>query len=119
MNRAQNASEDFFVRFFMLWTSFNAWMSCITEADSDADMLRDLGRDKRLNQFFTQIMQENRKFSDRVEQFAMMWPVFNVHSITQKFGPNHVYTFETRNQLLASIIKDKEIWRRPRVIGPH
>lgn len=63
IRRAQNMRphpdhpEREFDRFVALWMAFNAWGMCVTLAETDAEMIRALSRDRDVEEVFEHIIQ--------------------------------------------------------------
>ncbi len=52
MRHLAERPEREFERFAALWMAFNAWGMCVTLAETDAAMIRDLGRDRDVQEIF-------------------------------------------------------------------
>jgi hypothetical protein len=53
-------AQSEFDRFNCLWTAFNAWGMCVTLADTDAAMLRQLKTDQRVRHVFDETMRASQ-----------------------------------------------------------
>ena len=64
--RAKDAGDgqrhDSFDTFMRLWCGFNNWAMRVTEADTDADMIRALAESSALNKAFARLFEENNEF---------------------------------------------------------
>jgi hypothetical protein len=104
--------------FFLLWLSFNNWMGCVTGMERDAEMIRDLGNDVRLNTAFvdltTNVRNRNQdQFQGDLRDFSRLWPVFKAQDVIAKHGLEYSYRFATRREFNAAIVNDATIKRKP------
>jgi hypothetical protein len=60
----------------VLWMSFNAWGSILTEEDRDAEMLNRLAADQRAADTFRDRLASDADFAAAVRKFAEYWPIF-------------------------------------------
>jgi hypothetical protein len=70
-----------FEPFIRLWISFNAWAARVTGAEYDAAMVKALANSREMNEAFSKLRMESRRFRDNVMRFASFWPIFSVVSI--------------------------------------
>ena len=87
-HRAKSAGErqdyDSFDAFTRLWTGFNQWGMRVTEADTDADMIRALAESPKLNRAFAELLERDEHSLAYAKVFAAFWPIFNVKDIRRK-----------------------------------
>jgi hypothetical protein len=92
--RAQYTDDDShydsFDAFTRLWTGFNQWGMRVTEAETDAEMIRTLATSRKLNKAFAEALEDNNETSTYAKVFAKMWPIFNVKDIRKK-GLRHQF----------------------------
>jgi hypothetical protein len=86
--RAKLAAEehpyDAFDAFTRLWFGFNNWAMRVTEADTDAEMIRSLAQSPALNRAFADWSDTNHQLRTYVRAFAVFWPIFNVKDARKK-----------------------------------
>ncbi len=70
-HRTPHAAFD---RFAVLWMAFNGWGMCVSLADTDAAMIRALGRDPDVTAVFNHVVRRDR-FRDRFERVAPSFPL--------------------------------------------
>jgi hypothetical protein len=75
---------DSFDAFTRLWTAFNNWGMRVTEADTDADMIRALAESPPLNKAFAELYADDNKLRTYARTFARFWPIFNVKDLRKK-----------------------------------
>jgi hypothetical protein len=110
--RAKDAGNgqyhDSFDAFTRLWFGFNNWAMRVTEADSDANMIRALAESSALNDAFARLFEESNEFRTYAAAFAKFWPIFNVKDLRKK---NMRYMFQELDRpayvkkLLAARVK--------------
>lgn len=64
------------IGFMVLWMSFNAWGSILTEEDRDAEMLERLAADQRIADTFRDRLTSDADFATAVHKFTEYWPIF-------------------------------------------
>lgn len=62
----------------------------VTEADTDAAMVRSLAQSRALNQAFADMSGTNHHLRTSARAFASFWPIFNVKDLRKK-GLRHQY----------------------------
>ena len=67
-----------------LWCGFNNWAMRVTEADTDADMIRGLAESPALNKAFATLLEGDNRLGVYARVFAKFWPIFNVKDIRKK-----------------------------------
>lgn len=68
------APHEAFDRFTALWTAFNGWGMCVSLAETDAAMIKALGRDPEVTAVFDHVTRDGR-FRDRFERAAPSFPL--------------------------------------------
>ena len=99
--RNADRQRSAFMSFVNIWMAFNGWMASVTGRETDADMIRDLANNERLNRTYTGLMGESRQFARLVTDFAAMWPVLNVRDVRKKLGRDVFWQLE-RGALIAA-----------------
>jgi hypothetical protein len=105
----RNEQSDFW-SFVNLWMGFNGWMECVTDANSDREMIDALANHLRLSSAYDVLMQ-NPNFRDQVEIFASMWPVLNVRDVRRKLGRDAHWRF-SHLELMEEVIR-QDVKREP------
>jgi hypothetical protein len=75
---------DSFDAFTRLWIGFNQWGMRVTEAETDAEMVRTLAQSPKMNKAFAELLANDGQTSTYAKVFAKMWPIFNVKDIRKK-----------------------------------
>jgi hypothetical protein len=78
-------SRTEFNSFASLWMAFNGWMECITDTNSDAEMINAICDNRRITDPYERLTRE-ADFRQQVERFVAMWPVINVRDAKRKIG---------------------------------
>ncbi|EJM63694.1 hypothetical protein PMI30_04078 [Pseudomonas sp. GM50] len=94
-----------FSSFVNLWMDFNGWMECVTDANTDAEMITALVSHQRLSDADDDLMKHCPDFQEKVEIFATMWPVLNVRDIRRKLGRDAFWRF-SREELMAEVVRE-------------
>lgn len=114
-DRAQrDVARDEYAGLMDLWVAFANWMACVTEAELDADMVRDVAANDRMRAAFERIAQEDPAFRAELVEFSMQWPIYRSQDIVQHYGREYPYRFSTREEFTASIAGDPRVRRSPR-----
>jgi len=94
--------------FLFLWASFNHWGARVTGAETDAEMISGLGRDRRLTQIFNDLVQEDRAFNSVIAAFSRQWPIFSVLHVRRAGLYEYMVEngrLDVRERLLAAGVK--------------
>jgi len=114
--RAKYAAEeqhyDTFDAFTRLWTGFNQWGMRVTEADTDADMIRRLAESPALDEAFAEAIEDGAQFLIYAKAFAVMWPIFNVKDIRRK-GLRHQFLGLDRPEYVRQMLS-RHVQHQPR-----
>ncbi|WLI10347.1 MULTISPECIES: hypothetical protein [Pseudomonas] len=94
-----------FSSFVNLWMGFNGWMECVTDANTDAEMITALVSHQRLSDAYDDLMKHCPDFQEKVEIFATMWPVLNVRDVRRKLGRDAFWRF-SREELMAEVVRE-------------
>ena len=94
-----------FSSFMNLWMGFNGWMECVTDANSDAQMITALANLQRLSDAYDNLMQHSPDFREMVEIFAAMWPVLTVRDVRRKLGRDAFWRF-SREELMEEVLRE-------------
>ncbi|WP_128931050.1 hypothetical protein [Bradyrhizobium zhanjiangense] len=70
------AESGLSIGFMVLWMSFNAWGSILTEGDKDIEMINRLAADQRIADTFRDRLASDADFSTTVQEFTNYWPIF-------------------------------------------
>ncbi len=89
-----------FTAFLFRWMAFNGWMSAVTLGNSDAEMVRAIIADPRLESEFDRLMLADLEFSEALKAFATLWPVLNLKDVRAKIGFDVFQRF-SRDEVLA------------------
>ena len=68
-------THEQFDRLICLWMAFNAWGMCVTLAESDATMLRALGRDGHANRVFDEILSYRGDLREKIASEEHNFPL--------------------------------------------
>lgn len=75
------SEEDPFESFIYCWIAFNAWGTCVTGIEQDGLQMRELRRDKSLNEIFSHLLSEDEPFKLAALEFRQYWPIFKVQAL--------------------------------------
>lgn len=106
IDRAQNIRrhpdhpEREFDRFVAFWMAFNAWGVCVTLAETGAEMIRQLGRDRDVEEIFNLILQ-NTDMARAFEQIAHNFPLPSFSDLL-RLDPNYNWRGH----------RDEEYWKK-------
>jgi len=113
--RARSAGSarhpDSFDAFTRLWTGFNNWGMRVTEADFDADMIRQLADSPALNAAFAELLAADNQGVSYARVFAKFWPIFNVKDLRKK-GLRHQFHELERPEYVRKML-DANVQRAP------
>ena len=73
-----------FEPFIFAWISFNAWGSCVTGEDRDAELVRRVANCPRLREMFENLRNEDANFKPVVQTFVDLWPIFKAQDIRRR-----------------------------------
>lgn len=90
-----------FNSFLSIWMAFNGWMSCVTNAATDAAMITAMAENGRVREAYDQLVRSSAEFNRHLTRFSAMWPVINVRDARNKLGRD-VFLHLSREQLLAA-----------------
>ncbi|WP_156525241.1 hypothetical protein [Chloroflexus islandicus] len=76
--------DEAFEPFIFTWFAFNGWAACVTEQDTDRDMINALALDERINSTFTSLIESDTKFKQISNRFFEFLPIFDVRSLQKK-----------------------------------
>ncbi len=78
--------DDCFEAFIYAWFAFNGWAACVTDRDEDYKYIDALKRDPTLCQKFSNLAADSDSpFGNYAEQFAKLWPIFDVRSLRRLY----------------------------------
>lgn len=103
LNATADSQPRLFTSFIYRWMAFNGWMSAITLEATDAAMVRTLAASSRLEGTYRQMLDNDRRFRQFVEDFSAFWPVLNVRDVRKKLGFD-AFRQHDRAALLAACI---------------
>jgi hypothetical protein len=113
-NAARNRpNHEPFVRFLELWMGFNNWAMRVTEADTDAEMVRKLGMSAALKSTFNSLMDNDRNFVGRVHSVVKYWPIFDVKDLRKK-GLRYRFSNLERPEYIARLLSGGSSINRPK-----
>lgn len=102
---ANENQRSTFSSFVNLWMGFNGWMECVTDTNSDAEMITALANHQRLSNAYDDLMKHFPDFREKVGKFASMWPVLNVRDVRRKLGRDAFWRF-SREELMSEAMRE-------------
>lgn len=76
--------EDAFEPFIYAWFAFNGWSACVTDSDSDREIIDALAADATISNDFISVIQNNQDILAIVEHFIDLLPIFDVKSLRRR-----------------------------------
>lgn len=73
--------EETFEPFIFSWFAFNAWAACVTDIDTDREIIDALASDQTINTDFLDLFQNNPSVSEKISSFSELLPIFDVKSL--------------------------------------
>jgi hypothetical protein len=107
-NEPNESPFQTFTGFIEVWVGFNAWAACVTQEDSDAEMIKRLASNRILNDVFASLIRNNPEFLVAVRNFSHFWPIFSFTSARKLRLENVFRDFsrdEARQKLLEANVK--------------
>jgi hypothetical protein len=93
--------ENSFEPFIFLWIAFNAWGTCVTKKEQDADIIDHLSRNPILRDDFRHLLNGDRKFQDIAMAFGRRWPVFSVMRLRRQHVPVQYADYTSRKKRIC------------------
>jgi len=76
------SEEDSFGPFIFVWFAFNGWAPCVTDKDSDRDIIDALAADPQINSDFADAVDKaDSNVALSIKRFASFLPIFDVRSL--------------------------------------
>lgn len=113
------AARDEYDGLMDLWIGFAGWMACITNADSDAAMVRYVRSSGRMAAAFEELRAADQEFNEAVEAFSRQWPVFKSQDVVRHYGADYPYQFQNRGLFQAALRDDPRVKRNPENWSPE
>ncbi len=114
----ERADAEPFEPFIYAWIAFNGWADCITDAESDQDMIKALSLNEEITMKFDSIVaQSSHLLSNEAKLFRQTWPVFKAQDLRRKNLLRHSSLFSERHDLIsqylaANIAHEPKCWKR-------
>ncbi len=109
--------DECFEVFIYAWFAFNGWAACVTDLDEDYKYIDALKRDQTLCRKFSELFADPESpFRQYAEQFAKLWPIFDVKSLRRLHIPS-LYT-GTRSSVIEHYLAsgatnfEPKCWKR-------
>jgi hypothetical protein len=101
-----DSQRSAFMSFVLVWMAFNGWMASVTQADTDAAMIRAFAVNKRLIETYKLLMDQSPLFRDQVNSLKAMWPILNVRDVRKKLGRDAFLRY-SRDDLLSECERNR------------
>ncbi len=73
-----------FEAFIFVWFSFNGWASCVTNTDRDAEFIKALSGNSRMNDDFKSLVDNNPSLAENAREFTSLLPIFDIKTLKHR-----------------------------------